>query len=65
MGVRCLECWEGVLRPHVGRPVAAQKAEPDLIIYADAAAETMSMAGLGSNRTSFVKTVRFQRPELW
>ena len=55
MDVRCLECWEGVILSHVGRPVATLKAEPDLIIYDDAAAETMIIAGLACGRAAFVK----------
>ena len=55
LDVRRLEWWEGVLRPHTDRSVATFKTEPDMIIYTDAAAETMIMEGLVFARSSFPK----------
>ena len=54
LDIRCLEWWEGVIRSHTGRSAVTLKTEPDIIIYTDAATETMIMAGLVFVRSSFL-----------
>ena len=57
--------WEGALRPHVGRYVAALKTETDLLMYTDEATDTMIMAGMVSTVNPLYEMERFLRPGLW